>query len=207
MSKNQKIIMTALVVILLAGLVYYFEFFRTGKFGQGAESGINSFAACAQAGYPIMETYPEQCRTKDGRNFTRQLSEEEKLRLIPPEENPIQPPESGAEAPGQNCKNLCGDGVCQEIVCLSTGCPCAENAATCQSDCGGQGQPPASPGAVKGSEPVANMANPASVNCVKQGGKVDIRTAPDGGQTGYCLLPDGHECEEWALFRGECSLK
>lgn len=44
------------------------------------------------------------------------------------------------------------------------------------------------------------MANPASVHCVEQGGKVEIRKGPDG-QTGYCHLPDGRVVEEWVLFR------
>ncbi len=30
------------------------------------------------------------------------------------------------EESGKICKDLCGDGICQEIVCLGTGCPCAE---------------------------------------------------------------------------------
>ncbi|RLE47732.1 hypothetical protein DRJ25_01665 [Candidatus Woesearchaeota archaeon] len=34
-----------------------------------------------------------------------------------------------------NCKDLCGDGVCQEFVCMSLGCPCAETAETCPQDC------------------------------------------------------------------------
>ena len=33
------------------------------------------------------------------------------------------------------CKNFCGDGVCQEIVCLAVGCPCAETAESCADDC------------------------------------------------------------------------
>ena len=37
------------------------------------ETGIKSFEECAAAGYPIMETYPEQCRTPDGRVFVREL--------------------------------------------------------------------------------------------------------------------------------------
>lgn len=35
---------------------------------------INSFEECAAAGYPIMESYPEQCRTPDGRNFVRKVN-------------------------------------------------------------------------------------------------------------------------------------
>ncbi len=34
-----------------------------------------------------------------------------------------------------SCKNLCGDGVCQEVVCLAIGCPCAENYESCPIDC------------------------------------------------------------------------
>ncbi|HOW60353.1 MAG TPA: DUF333 domain-containing protein [Candidatus Moranbacteria bacterium] len=48
------------------------------------------------------------------------------------------------------------------------------------------------------------MANPASVYCEQNGGKLEIRTAFDGGQTGYCKFSDGSECEEWAYFRKEC---
>lgn len=48
------------------------------------------------------------------------------------------------------------------------------------------------------------MANPASVNCVTLGGQLDIRTLPGGGQYGVCLFEDNRQCEEWALFRGEC---
>ncbi|TSC95881.1 MAG: hypothetical protein Athens101410_327 [Parcubacteria group bacterium Athens1014_10] len=33
------------------------------------------------------------------------------------------------------CQNLCGDGQCQEIVCMAVGCPCAESANTCPQDC------------------------------------------------------------------------
>ena len=49
-----------------------------------------------------------------------------------------------------------------------------------------------------------NIANPASVYCVEQGGKLEIRKAADGSEQGFCVFPDGSECEEWAFFRGEC---
>lgn len=48
------------------------------------------------------------------------------------------------------------------------------------------------------------LPNPASVYCKEQGGKLEIRTNPDGSQTGYCVLSDGSECEEWAFYRGGC---
>lgn len=48
-----------------------------------------------------------------------------------------------------------------------------------------------------------NIANPASENCVAQGGVVDIRENPDG-QYGVCVFADKSECEEWAFYRKEC---
>ncbi|ODS39279.1 MAG: hypothetical protein A7316_05940 [Candidatus Altiarchaeales archaeon WOR_SM1_86-2] len=35
---------------------------------------INSFDDCVRAGYPIMESYPRQCRTPDSRTFTEEIS-------------------------------------------------------------------------------------------------------------------------------------
>ncbi len=52
--------------------------------------------------------------------------------------------------------------------------------------------------------PTAGMANPASENCIAEGGTLDIRQDV-GGEVGYCIFPDGSECEEWALMRGECA--
>jgi putative hemolysin len=50
----------------------------------------------------------------------------------------------------------------------------------------------------------AQLANPASVNCVqKLGGTLEIADEANG-QVGYCHLPDGRVCEEWSLMRGGC---
>lgn len=51
------------------------------------------------------------------------------------------------------------------------------------------------------------IANPASVYCEQNGGKLEIRTAVNGGQAGYCKFSNGSECEEWAYFRKECNNK
>jgi hypothetical protein len=37
--------------------------------------------------------------------------------------------------PGGTCKNLCGNGTCEEVVCMAIGCPCAETKASCPEDC------------------------------------------------------------------------
>ena len=44
------------------------------------------------------------------------------------------------------------------------------------------------------------LANPASVYCVKLGGKSIIKNE-EAGQTGYCQLPNGSVKEEWSLYR------
>ncbi|MFI3014207.1 DUF333 domain-containing protein [Klebsiella aerogenes] len=49
-------------------------------------------------------------------------------------------------------------------------------------------------------------ANPASVNCIQQGGKSD-RVRTDKGDTGYCTLPSGERIEEWALFHRDSKNK
>jgi putative hemolysin len=48
------------------------------------------------------------------------------------------------------------------------------------------------------------LANPASVFCNDQGGQLLIQTRPDGGQYGICVFEDNLQCEEWAMFRGDC---
>ncbi|MGY1489340.1 putative hemolysin [Methylobacillus pratensis] len=46
-----------------------------------------------------------------------------------------------------------------------------------------------------------DMANPASVYCVNQGGKIEFQKDASGGTIGMCHLPDGTVVEEWELFR------
>jgi len=49
--------------------------------------------------------------------------------------------------------------------------------------------------------PVARtIANPASVYCIQQGGKLEI-VETEKGQIGICVLPDGRRIEEWAFYR------
>lgn len=47
-------------------------------------------------------------------------------------------------------------------------------------------------------------ANPASENCIRQGGRLRIEKMPRGDEFGVCLFEDNRQCEEWALMRGEC---
>ncbi len=48
------------------------------------------------------------------------------------------------------------------------------------------------------------LANPASQNCIDQGGTLSFEQRGDGGQFGVCTFEDNRQCEEWALMRGDC---
>ncbi|OGG87026.1 hypothetical protein A3H15_01455 [Candidatus Kaiserbacteria bacterium RIFCSPLOWO2_12_FULL_50_28] len=60
----------AVALVVIAGLVSLL--FSTGQRGQVLS--ITSFEECAAAGYPIMESYLEQCATPDGLTFVRDIS-------------------------------------------------------------------------------------------------------------------------------------
>lgn len=64
-------------------------------------------------------------------------------------------------------------------------------------------QPPSATSGTVPPPPAVGLANPASVNCLKQGGTLQMRQEPRGTY-GVCVFKGGRECEEWALFRGEC---
>lgn len=54
------------------------------------------------------------------------------------------------------------------------------------------------------SDSKTGIANPASVNCINKGGTLSIQKRSDGGEYGICIFKDNRQCEEWALFRGDC---
>lgn len=49
--------------------------------------------------------------------------------------------------------------------------------------------------------PIIGMANPASVFCIEQGGKLEIRKDESGNEYGVCIFADGKKVEEWEFFR------
>ena len=56
----------------------------------------------------------------------------------------------------------------------------------------------------QGTSTPPQLANPASQNCVAQGGALRLERRPDVGQFGVCVFADNRQCEEWALLRGAC---
>lgn len=76
---------------------------------------IGSFEECALAGYPIMESYPEQCRTPDGRTFVNDKQ---------------RPVSNQNQASGSVVANGCAVAGCSAQLCVS-----AEEAAQVITTC------------------------------------------------------------------------
>ena len=80
------------------------------------DSPPTSFKECAERGGAILKSFPAQCVTPNGLRYI----EDERGRTTATE---------------RACKDLCGNGRCEEIVCMAIGCPCAETAQSCPQDC------------------------------------------------------------------------
>ncbi|NMC64347.1 MAG: hypothetical protein GYA55_14375 [SAR324 cluster bacterium] len=74
----------------------------------------NSYEECVAENGQMLKTIPSKCVNSEGQVFVKHSEESSKGRL---------------------CEDLCGNGQCEEIVCMGQGCPCAENANSCPSDC------------------------------------------------------------------------
>ncbi|MEK7183010.1 MAG: Gmad2 immunoglobulin-like domain-containing protein [Patescibacteria group bacterium] len=56
---------------------------------------------------------------------------------LPTFENPGAEPDGDDNSVDENaiCVDSCGNGTCEEIVCMGTGCPCVESGSSCPQDC------------------------------------------------------------------------
>lgn len=70
---NSKGILVVIILIIIALLVW-FGFFKTEE---NQYQNILSFEDCLNAGLPVMESNPRQCRTPDGRTYAEELPREE----------------------------------------------------------------------------------------------------------------------------------
>jgi putative hemolysin len=51
---------------------------------------------------------------------------------------------------------------------------------------------------------LVGLPNPASVNCIKNGGVLKEEAKPNGDKFSVCYFSDGGQCEIWALLRRDC---
>jgi putative hemolysin len=50
--------------------------------------------------------------------------------------------------------------------------------------------------------PVSAMPNPSAVYCTALGYQYSDKIAPDGGMTGFCILPDNQAVDSWEFYFG-----
>lgn len=99
--------------VLLFGLLLFVGFFYLSACTHPALAS-NSYEECVAESGQMLKTIPSKCVNSEGQIFVNPTEEASKKRL---------------------CKDLCGNGQCEEIVCMGQGCPCSENVNTCPSDC------------------------------------------------------------------------
>ena len=77
---SKKIFISWLIIFILGGVAIYLILFKPGE---APRPIINNFKECVSAGYPVLESYPRQCKTPDGKSFTEDIGNElEKSDLI-----------------------------------------------------------------------------------------------------------------------------
>jgi len=90
--KTKKIIKVLILVLSLAIIILIAKFFWLDKKSE-IQKQINNFSDCAAAGYPIMESYPRQCKIPFGQNFIEDIGNEldknNLIRVIEPRPNNV----------------------------------------------------------------------------------------------------------------------
>lgn len=71
--KSVQILFSIVIVLVLSAVA-------AGLYGVAMNSrtptvspSVTDFASCANAGYPVMESYPRQCASPDGRSFIEEV--------------------------------------------------------------------------------------------------------------------------------------
>lgn len=148
------------IIKYLLSLLSLAILFSTSACADLAKVEIKSFEDCVSHGYPVMRSYPPKCTAGDGIIFTKEVPKTNLVnnppavtsfeecknagyllkpgkpdQCITPEKIVFFSDNLNTNDETQICKNLCGDGECQEIVCMGEGCPCAETSESCKEDC------------------------------------------------------------------------
>lgn len=79
MTWNKKIFGIVIIIIVVLFVWFLIRDFEDNR----SKEEITNFDECVAAGNPIMESYPQQCRTTDNRTFVEDIGNElEKIDLI-----------------------------------------------------------------------------------------------------------------------------
>ena len=73
----------ARVIYVIGGIVIIGGMIWAGFYLRPTKVEVQGFDDCVKAGYPVLESYPRQCKTPDGKTFTEDIGNElEKTNLI-----------------------------------------------------------------------------------------------------------------------------
>lgn len=120
-------------VILLAGLfVIIVEFFSY------LENPVSNPAALPEAGSQIVNPASSNCKENGGSVEIRENDGGQVGFCVFDDKSECEEWafwRGNCKKGDKFCKDLCGNGICEEIVCMAAGCPCAETAQICPKDC------------------------------------------------------------------------
>lgn len=89
----KNVVIVILILIILGGAGWYYWNMNTEVIDNNPTIVVGSFDECARAGYTIMESYPRQCRTPDGKTFVENignaLEKANLIKLVTPRPNDI----------------------------------------------------------------------------------------------------------------------
>ncbi len=66
---KKTIVILLVIFLIVGGFMFLYKEASSPSLSQ-----IKSFEDCVDAGYPILESYPRQCNTPDGRNFVEDIT-------------------------------------------------------------------------------------------------------------------------------------
>jgi hypothetical protein len=104
-TKTTALLGLLIALVIVAGLLLSLS--NIAK--QQRALSVGSFEDCALAGYPIMESYPEQCRTPDGRTFVNDKQVNQ------------MPNEGGNQTGGTFLAGSCVVAGCSGTICAEAG--------------------------------------------------------------------------------------
>lgn len=97
---------------------FFLSLVLAGCFNANVFASPKNYSECLESGGKLLKTYPGQCVAENGEIFVDQKAGE-----------------ASEKATEKSCIDLCGDKICQEMVCMAIGCPCSETGASCPEDC------------------------------------------------------------------------
>jgi eight-cysteine-cluster-containing protein len=128
MNKQAITVLVLVVLVVLVGIVLYG--FKAPAGNYVSQPVIASFDECVKAGYPVMESYPRQCRVPDGELFVEPI-------VVTPSPNPTPVVKGGCFVGG------CSGQICSDQEGAMSTCEyrpqygCYKNA-TCERQMNGQ---------------------------------------------------------------------